>query len=597
MKPTPSVTVSLKGGEWLIKESSPFETFIPEDISEEQKMILDMAHQFMNTYVLPNLERADKMEPGFMRSLLEKTAELGLSGTTVPEQYGGLGKDFLTNGIIMEGLGYGGGFSVAYYVHTGIGTMPILYFGTEEQRQKYVTKLATCEWVGAYGLTEPGSGSDALGAKTTATLSADGKYYLLNGQKSWISNGGFADVFTIFAKIDGDKFTAFIVERGFEGFTVGAEEHKMGIKSSSTVPLFFQDCKVPAENVLGEIGKGHLIAFNILNNGRFKLGAATAGASKVNTTRAVQYAATREQFKTPIANFGAVKYKLGEMAIRTWVHESAIYRASKLINDKEEELLAAGQPFDKAFLSASEEYAIECAMLKVSGSETLDFIVDEALQIFGGNGFSDEYPISRAYRDSRINRIFEGTNEINRLLSVDMILKRAMKGRLDVMSAAVAVSKELMSIPEFGNEDETPFAKEKKYISNFKKAILLAAGAAVQKYMTALDKEQEILMNVADMFINTYLAESALLRLMKLTETYSEASTKLKSDIVCVYIYDAAERILKAGKEAINRFAEGDELNIMQMGLRRFTKVAPYDTISARRNIAEKMIEENGYCF
>src|SRR5689334_219273 len=283
-------TALLKGGEWLIKESSPFETFTPEDISEEQKMILEMCQQFMNTYVLPNMEQADKMEPGFMRSLLEKSAEQGLSGTTVPEQYGGLGKDFLTNGIIMEGVGYGGGFSVAYYVHTGIGTMPILYFGTEEQKQKYVTKLATCEWVGAYGLTEPGSGSDALGAKTTATLSADGKFYLLNGQKSWISNGGFADVFTIFAKIDGDKFTAF---------TVGAEEHKIGIKSSSTVPLFFQDCKVPAENVLGEIGKGHLIAFNILNNGRFKLGAATAGASKVNTTRAVQYAATREQFKAP----------------------------------------------------------------------------------------------------------------------------------------------------------------------------------------------------------------------------------------------------------------------------------------------------------
>src|SRR4051812_43394204 len=477
MKSIPTVTTALKGGEWLIKECSPIETFTPEDISEEQKMILEMAHQFMNTYVLPDMERADKMEPGFMRSLLERTAEQGLSGTTVPEQYGGFGKDFLTNGIIMEGLGYGGGFSVAYYVHTGIGSMPILYFGTEEQRQKYVNKLATCEWVGAYGLTEPGSGSDALGAKTTATLSADGKYYLLNGQKSWISNGGFADVFTIFAKIDGDKFTAFIVERNFEGFTVGAEEHKMGIKSSSTVPLFFQDCKVPVENVLGEIGKGHLIAFNVLNNGRFKLGAATTGASKVNTTRAVQYAATREQFKMSIANFGAVKYKLGEMAIRTWAHESAIYRASKMINDKEEELLAAGEPFNKAFLGASEEYAIECAMLKVSGSETLDFIVDEALQIHGGNGFSDEYPISRAYRDSRINRIFEGTNEINRLLSVDMTIKRAMKGKLDIMSAAIAVSKELMNIPEFGNEDETAFTKEKKYISDFKKAILLVAGA------------------------------------------------------------------------------------------------------------------------
>jgi alkylation response protein AidB-like acyl-CoA dehydrogenase len=588
---------ALKGGEWLIKESSASETFTPEDISEEQNMILDMAHQFMNTYVIPNMDRADRLEPGFMRSLLEKTAEQGLSGTTVPEQYGGFGKDFLTNGIIMEGLGYGGGFSVAYYVHTGIGTMPILYFGTEEQRQKYVTKLATCEWVGAYGLTEPGSGSDALGAKTTATLSADGKYYLLNGQKSWISNGGFADVFTIFAKIDGDKFTAFIVERGFEGFTVGAEEHKMGIKSSSTVPLFFEDCKVPVENVLGEIGKGHLIAFNVLNNGRFKLGAATAGASKVNTTRAVQYAATRQQFKTPISSFGAIKYKLGEMAIRTWVHESAIYRASKMINDKEEELLAAGEPFNKAFLGASEEYAVECAMLKVSGSETLDFIVDQALQIHGGNGFSDEYPISRAYRDSRINRIFEGTNEINRLLSADMIFKRAMKGKLDVMSAAVAASKELMSIPEFGNEDDSPFAKEKKYLRNFKKAILLVAGAAVQKYMTALDQEQEILMDLADMFINTYLAESALLRLMKLTETYGEAPMKLQADIVYTYLYDAAERILKAGKEAINRFAEGDELNIMQMGLRRFTKVAPFNTIAARRRIAEKTIEENGYCF
>jgi alkylation response protein AidB-like acyl-CoA dehydrogenase len=597
MKSTQMGTTPIKGGEWLIKESSPADTFIPEDISEEQKMILDMAHQFMSTYVLPNMERADKMEPGFMRSLLEKTAEQGLSGTTVPEQYGGLGKDFLTNGIIMEGLGYGGGFSVAYYVHTGIGTMPILFFGTKEQKQKYVTKLATCEWVGAYGLTEPGSGSDALGAKTTATLSADGKYYLLNGQKSWISNGGFADVFTIFAKIDGDKFTAFIVEKDFEGFTIGAEERKMGIKSSSTVPLFFQDCKVPVENVLGEIGKGHLIAFNVLNNGRFKLGAATAGASKINTTRAVQYAATREQFKTPIANFGAIKYKLGEMAIRTWIHETAVYRASKMINDKEEELQAAGEPFNKAFLGASEEFAIECAMLKVSGSETLDFIVDEALQIHGGNGFSDEYSISRAYRDSRINRIFEGTNEINRLLSADMVLKRAMKGKLDLMSAVAAVSKELMSIPEFDGEDETPFSKEKKYISGFKKATLLVAGAAVQKYMTALDREQEILMNVADMFINTFLAESGLLRLMKLTETYGESATRYQRDIVYTYVYDAAERILRAGKESINKFAEGDELNMIQIGLKRFTKTAPFNTIEARRRIAEKMIEENRYCF
>ncbi|MFY8004555.1 MAG: acyl-CoA dehydrogenase family protein, partial [Chitinophagaceae bacterium] len=369
---------------------------------------------------------------------------------------------------VNEGLGGGHSFSVAIAAHTGIGTLPILYFGTEEQKQKFIPKLASGEWKGAYGLTEPNSGSDALSAKTTAKLSADGTHYILNGQKCWITNGGFADVYTVFAKIDGDKFTAFIVERGFEGFSQGQEEHKMGIKGSSTVQLYFQDCKVPVENVLGEIGKGHVIAFNILNIGRLKLDAATLGGAKKATDISIAYANTREQFKLPISKFGAIKHKLANMAIRLWVCESALYRTAKWIDIKEHELQEAGLPFNQALLGAAEEFAIECAMLKVYGSEMLDFVVDEGVQIHGGNGFSDEYLISKAYRDSRINRIYEGTNEINRLLTVDMVLKRAMKGKLDLMTPAMAVQKELMSIPDFNSDDEGLFVKELKTINNFK---------------------------------------------------------------------------------------------------------------------------------
>ncbi len=583
----------LKGGEWLIKESDPQQVFTPEDFNEEQKMVKGMCLQFLDAEVLPKVDRIDNMEPGLMPSLMEKAGELGLLGASVPESLSGLGKDFVTSTLVSEGLGGGYSFSVAMSAHAGIGTLPILYFGTDAQKQKYIPNLATGKWKGSYGLTEPNSGSDALGAKTTATLSADGKYYLLNGQKCWITNGGFADVYTVFAKIDGDKFTAFIIERGMEGFTQGPEEHKMGIKGSSTVQLYFQDCKVPVENVLGEIGKGHIIAFNILNIGRLKLGAAALGGSKMALANTIAYANTREQFKKPIASFGAIKHKLASAAIRVWVSESALYRTARWIDNKEIELSDAGKPFNEALLGAAEEYAIECAILKVDGSEVLDFVVDEGVQVFGGNGFSDEYAISRAYRDSRINRIYEGTNEINRLLTVDMMLKRAMKGKLDLMGPAMAVSKELMSIPDFGNEDETPFAEERKYVANMKKAILMTAGAAVQKLMMGLQDEQEILMNIADMAIVTFHAESALLRVQKMAA--QNAEHHLQSDMMRCYITDALDIVNKAGKEAINAFATGDEQRMMLLGLKRFTKAAPFNGKDARRRIADKLIAENRY--
>lgn len=595
MAATTQKTNALKGGEWLVKESTAFETFIPEDYNEEQQMVKDMCAAFLDTEVLPVIDRIDKLEPGLMPGLVQKAGEQGLLGVSIPESLGGLGKDFITSTLVNEALGGGFSFSVAVAAHTGIGTLPILYFGTDAQKEKYVTKLASGEWKGAYGLTEPNSGSDALGAKTTAKLSADGKYYILNGQKCWITNGGFADVYTVFAKIDGDKFSAFIVERGFEGFTQGAEEHKMGIKGSSTVQLYFQDCKVPVENLLGEAGKGHIIAFNILNIGRLKLCAAAMGGAKRAATTTIEYANTREQFKTAIANFGAIKNKIAEIGIKIWVCESALYRTAKWIDDKEHELMDAGKPFYEALLGAAEEYAIECAMLKVFGSEMLDFVVDEGVQIHGGNGFSDEYIISKAYRDSRINRIYEGTNEINRLLTVDMVLKRAMKGRLDLMGAAMGVQKELMAIPDFGSTDDTPFAKERKAIAGFKKAILMTAGSAVQKLMAKIEGEQEILMHIADMAIETYNAESALLRAIKLTDQRGEAACQFELDIARTYIYDAADKINKFGKDAINAFAEGDEQRMMLLGLKRFTKVDAFNSKEARRRIAAKLISDNKY--
>lgn len=585
----------LKGGEWLTKQCNAFETFTPEDYTEEQLMVRDMCLQFLQTEVLPLVDRIDKMEPGLMPSIMEKAGGQGLLGASVPEELNGLGKDFVTSTLVSEGLGGGYSFSVAISAHAGIGTLPILYFGTEEQKKKYVSKLATGEWKGSYGLTEPGSGSDALGAKTTATLSADGKYYLLNGQKCWITNGGFADVYTVFAKIDGDKFTAFIVEREFEGFTRGPEEHKMGIKGSSTVQLYFQDCKVPVENVLGEIGKGHIIAFNILNIGRLKLAAAAVGGAKLALSESIQYAKTREQFKTPIANFGAVKHKLAEMAIKIYADESALYRTSKWIDEKEAELLASGKPFNEALLGAAEEFAIECAILKVHGSEVLDFVVDEGVQVHGGNGYSDEYNISRAYRDSRINRIYEGTNEINRLLTVDMMLKRAMKGKLDLMGPAMNVQKELMSIPDFGDNEDGAFAKEQKTIANMKKCILMVAGAAVQKLMNNLVNEQEIIMNIADMAIETFVTESFLLRVIKAVDKNGEDNIKIQIAMMQCYLNDAVDKVAKCGKEAINAFAGGDEQKMMLLGLKRFTKTEPFNSKDARRMIADKLIEDGKY--
>ncbi len=587
----------LKGGEWLIRESAPSETFTPGDFAEEQKMIRDMCDQFLDAEVYPILDRIDDLEPGLMKSLVTKAGEQGLLSVAFPEEYGGLGKDFITSTIVNEYLGAGHSFSVAIAAHTGIGTLPILYFGTPEQKQKYIPKLITGEWAGAYGLTEPNSGSDALGAKTTAKLSDDGKHYILNGQKCWITNGGFAQVYTVFAKVDGDKFTGFIVERGMEGFTQGPEEHKMGIKGSSTVQLYFQDAKIPVENVLGEIGKGHRIAFNILNIGRLKLCAAAVGGSRRALTESVVYAKTREQFKQPISNFGAIKHKLAEMAIKVFVAESALYRTASWVDEKEKELLEAGKPFNEALLGAAEEYAIECAMLKVYGSEVLDFVVDEGVQIHGGNGFSAEYNISRAYRDSRINRIYEGTNEINRLLTLDMTLKRAMGGRLDLMVPAMNVQKELMSIPDFGAEDEAPFAKEKKLVANLKKAILMTAGAAVQKLMMKIEHEQEVLMNLADMAIEIFNAESVLLRVMKMTGEQGDTAAQIYQDIMRTYLYDAADKVNKSGKDAINAFADGDEQRMILMGLKRFTKAEPFNTKDARRRIADKMIADGKYNF
>ncbi len=594
---TQTITKVLKGGEFLIKETDPETVFIPEELSEEQKMMTDSAKEFVEKEIWPNLDAIDKQKEGLTVSLLEKAGEIGLLGAAIPEEYGGLGESFNTNTALAMELGASHSWGVSFAAHTGIGTLPILYYGTEEQKKKYLPKLASGKLKSAYCLTEPTSGSDALSAKTTATLSADKKHYVLNGQKMWITNGGFADILITFAQVDGDKFTCFVIDANSEGFNRGQEENKLGIKGSSTRALFLDNVKVPVENILGEIGKGHYIAFNILNVGRFKLCAMTTGSAKKVASTDIQYANTRKQFGQPISAFGAIKHKIAEQAIRIFVSESATFRVSDLINKKIKELTEGGEKYEEAALKAAEEYAIECAMLKVYGSEMLDYVVDEAVQIHGGYGYSEEYPAARAYRDSRINRIFEGTNEINRLLTVDMLVKRSMKGRLDLMGPAFAVQKELMSVPEFSGVPEGLLAAEYRAIQNAKKAILIIAGAAVQKLMMKLKDEQEIIMNVTDMMIEVFACESAYLRTMKLSTIKNEQELRPYVEMTKVYISDAIEKVGLYGKHAISSFAEGDELKMLILGLKRFLKYDPVNTVKLRRSIADKRIEENRYCF
>jgi alkylation response protein AidB-like acyl-CoA dehydrogenase len=588
---------TIKGGEFLIKETSYHDVFIPEEFDEEQQMIAQTCRDFLAAEVYPNLEKLDShVDPGLMPTLLTKAGELGILGVSVPEEYGGFGKNFNTSMLVADVVGAGHSFAVALSAHTGIGTLPILYYGNEAQKAKYIPKLGTGEWKAAYCLTEPNSGSDANSGKTKAKLSDDGKHYIINGQKMWITNGGFADIFIVFAKIDDDEnLTAFIVERDFGGITMNPEEHKMGIKGSSTRQIFFNDCAVPVENMLSDRQNGFKIAVNILNIGRIKLSAAAIGASKATISTAVNYANERLQFGRQISKYGAIRFKLAEMAAKVYAVDAANYRAGQNIDDTYDALIAEGMDPAKAKLKSVEQFAVECAILKVWGSEALDYVVDEGVQIYGGMGFSADAPMDRAYRDARINRIFEGTNEINRLLTVDMMLKRAMKGELDLMTPATAVAAELMSIPDFGEEDQSLFSSEKKLLQNLKKATLMVAGAAVQKLMMSLSKEQEILMNIADMASYVYVAESAMLRTEKLVSLRGEEACKGQLDLMRIYFVEAVDGVAKAGKEALWAFGEGDELRMMLVGLRRFTKMEPFNVKQSRQNVAVQVIEANKY--
>ncbi len=592
--------VSIKGGEFLIKEVEAQDIFIPEEFTEEQLMIAETCRDFIRTEVAPRFAEIDEAKsPELMTTLMTKAGELGLLGTAVPEEYGGFGMNFNTSMLVAEVLGTGHSFSGAQSAHTGIGTLPIVYYGNDAQKAKYLPLLASGQWKAAYCLTEPDSGSDANAGKSKAKLSDDGKHYILNGQKMWITNGGFADLYIVFAKIDDDKnLTAFLVERSYPGISMNEPEHKLGIKGSDTRQIFFNDCPVPVENMLSSRGNGFKIAVNILNVGRIKLGIAVIGGSKGALNHAINYANERKQFGTSIGNFGAIKHKLAEMATRIFVSETANYRAGQNIDDAIEDLKSQGIADADAKLKSLEQFAIECAIMKVHSSEVLDFVTDESLQVYGGMGYSADAPIERAYRDARINRIFEGTNEINRMLIVDMLLKRAMKGELDLMSPAMAVAKEIMSIPDFGaSDDEGVFSTEKKIIKNLKKATLMVAGAAVQKFMMNLSHEQEILMNIADMAIEVYIAESALLRVEKLIGLKGEEAVSLQKDMAIVYLHEAVNRVNLAGKAGITSFAEGDELRVMLMGLKRFTKIEPYNLKETRRRIADAMLQANKYIF
>ncbi|MGA1845704.1 acyl-CoA dehydrogenase family protein [Deferribacter abyssi] len=587
----------LKGAEYLIADVAKDDVFTPEDFTDEQKQIAETTEQFVLNEVLPDIEDIDNQDFEKVVKHMKKCGELGLLMIDAPEEYGGLDLDKATSMLVAEKIAPAGSFSVAYSAHTGIGTLPLVYYGTKEQKEKYLEKIITGEWIAAYCLTEPGSGSDALGAKATATLSEDGKYYILNGTKQFITNAGFADLFTVFAKVDKEHFTAFLVERTFEGVELGPEEKKMGIKGSSTRQVILNNCKVPVENVLGEIGKGHKIAFNILNVGRFKLGAAVTGAAKYALVEGIKYANERKQFGKQISSFGAIKEKIADLVAHTYASESLIYRLAGLLDDKLATIDKSAENYYDLYQKCIEEYAIECSISKVFCSEVLAKVVDEVVQIYGGYGFIQEYPAERFYRDERINRIFEGTNEINRLLIPGMMLKRAMKGEIPLQQEAMKAVDALMT-PSFDEIDETvPFAQEKYTLNNLKTLYLVIAGAAVQKYMDKIVNEQEVLLTLADIAIQIFAIESAMLRAEKNIERVSDKKAKLMEAAVKVFTFDAVEVIAKAARKAAFYIEEGDNLMMILSGIRRFTKYNATGLLQSKRLLADTAIELEKYIF
>jgi alkylation response protein AidB-like acyl-CoA dehydrogenase len=585
----------ISGGSFLLEERQTSEVFTPEDFTEQHHLIGQTTEEFAVNEILPNVEKIEHKEFQVTRDLLKKAGDLGLSGAEIPEAYGGLEMDKVTAAVIADHIAKYAGFATTWGGHSGIGTLPIVYFGTEEQKQKYLPKLASGEIVGAYALSESTSGSDAMNCRARAELSKDGKHYILNGEKMWITNAGFADLFTVFAKIDGEKFSAFLVERTYPGFSVGAEEHKMGIRGSSTCPIILNDCKVPVENLLGEIGKGHVIAFNILNVGRFKLGAMCVGGARVSLENAVGYAKQRKAFNKVIADFGLIREKIANMATLIYVGESLVYRTVGMMDVALNEVDKSGADALKETRKAIEEYAVECSIIKVWGSEMIDYVVDETMQIYAGYGFVEEYPAERAYRDARINRIFEGTNEINRLIITGFLLKRAMSGQLPLMPAIKKLMDEVLSGPSTGDEIEGPLAEERKLVAQAKKLGLFAAGSATQKYMQAIQDQQEVMGAIADMTIETYAMESAVLRAQKLVESKGEKHAALAIAMTRVYLTQAMEKIEAAAKRVIAAVAEGDMLRTQLAILRRLAKYEPFNTIELRQQIAQRTIEVGKY--
>ena len=585
----------ISGGSFLLEERQTADVFTPEDFSEQQQMIGQTTEEFAVNEILPQAEKIEHKDYSISRDLLKKAGDLGLSGVEIPEAYGGLEMDKVTAAVIADHMAKYAGFATTWGAHSGIGLLPLVYFGTEEQKKKYLPRLATGETVGAYALSEATSGSDALNCRARAVLSPDGKHYILNGEKMWITNAGFADLFTVFAKIDGEKFSAFLVERTFPGFSIGNEEHKMGIRGSSTCPIILNDCKVPVENLLGEIGKGHIIAFNILNIGRFKLGAMCVGGARVSIESAVAYAKQRKAFGKSISDFGLVREKIANMATLIYVGESLVYRTVGMMDALLSEIDSASPDAAKERRKAIEEYAVECSILKVWGSEMIDYVVDETLQVYAGYGFVEEYPAERAYRDARINRIFEGTNEINRLIITGFLLKRAMSGQLPLMPAIKKLMDEVLSGPSTGEEIEGALAEERKLVAQAKKLGLFVSGAATQKYMQAIQDQQEVMGAIADMTIEIYAMESAVLRAQKIVEQKSEASAALPMAMTRVYLTQAFEKVEAAAKKVIADVAEGDMLRTQLAIVRRLAKYEPFNTIALRQQIAQKTIEAGKY--